>query len=73
MSSLIFNPSDNGIGSVSVNVLGDDKNYNLTLPNTNGTLVSSVNGKTANNNGSVTISELAQWCNSNNAMIVELV
>lgn len=55
MSSLIFNPSDNGIGSVSVNVIGDDKNYNLTLPNTNGTLVSSVNGKTANNNGSVTI------------------
>lgn len=55
MSSLIFNPSDNGIGSVSVNVIGDDKNYNLTLPNTNGTLVSTVNGKTANNNGSVTI------------------
>lgn len=55
MSSLIFNPSNNGNGSVSVNVIGDDKNYNLTLPNTNGTLVSSVNGKTANNNGSVTI------------------
>lgn len=55
MSSLIFNPSNNGNGSVSVNVIGDDKNYNLTLPNTNGTLVSTVNGKTANNNGSVTI------------------
>ena len=55
MSSLIFNPSNNGNGSVSVNVIGDDKNYNLALPNTNGTLVSSVNGKTANNNGSVTI------------------
>lgn len=47
MSSLIFNPSNNGNGSVSVNVFGDDENYNLTLPNTNGTLVSSVNGKTA--------------------------
>ncbi len=55
MSSLIFNPSNNGNGSVSINVFGDDENYNLTLPNTNGTLVSSVNGKTANNNGSVTI------------------
>lgn len=55
MSSLIFNPSNNGNGSVSVNMIGDDKNYNLTLPNTNGTLVSTVNGKTANNNGSVTI------------------
>lgn len=55
MSSLILNPSNSGSGSVSINVFGDDENYNLTLPNTNGTLVSTVNGKTANNNGSVTI------------------
>lgn len=55
MSSLILNPSNSGSGSVTLNIFGDDTEYNINLPNTNGTLVSSVNGKTANNNGSVTI------------------
>lgn len=55
MSSLILNPSNSGSGSVTLNIFGDDTEYNINLPKTNGTLVSSVNGKTANNNGSVTI------------------
>ena len=55
MSSLILNPSNSGSGSVTLNIFGDDTEYNINLPKTNGTLVSSVNGKGANNNGSVTI------------------
>lgn len=55
MSSLILNPSNSGSGSVTLNIFGDDTEYNINLPKTNGTLVSSVNGKIANNNGSVTI------------------
>lgn len=55
MSSLILNPSNSGSGSVTLNIFGDDTEYNINLPKTNGTLVSTVNGKTANNNGSVTI------------------
>lgn len=50
MSSLILNPSNSGSGSVTLNIFGDDTEYNINLPNTNGTLVSTVNGKTANNN-----------------------
>ena len=55
MSSLILNPSNSGSGSVTLNIFGDDTEYNINLPKTNGTLVSSVNGKGANNNGRVTI------------------
>lgn len=55
MSSLIFNPSNVGNGSVTLNIFGDDKQYNINLPKTNATLIGSVNGKSANENGSVTI------------------
>ena len=55
MSSLIFNPSNVGNGSVTLNIFGDDKQYNINLPKTNATLIGSVNGKIANENGSVTI------------------
>lgn len=55
MSSLIFNPSNVGNGSVTLNIFGDDKQYNINLPKTNATLIGSVNGKNANENGSVTI------------------
>ena len=55
MSSLIFNPSNVGNGSVTLNIFGDDKQYNINLPKTNATLIGSVNGKSANEDGSVTI------------------
>ena len=55
MSSLIFNSSNVGNGSVTLNIFGDDKQYNINLPKTNATLIGSVNGKSANENGSVTI------------------
>lgn len=40
MSSLILNPSNSGSGSVTLNIFGDDTEYNINLPKTNGTLVS---------------------------------
>ena len=55
MSSLIFNPSNSGSGSVTLNIFGDDTEYNINLPKTNGTLVSSVNGKGADSNGNVAV------------------
>lgn len=55
MSSLILNPSNSGSGSVTLNIFGDDTEYNINLPKTNGTLVSSVNGKGADSNGNVAV------------------